>query len=217
MGEIERYVQRLSRYQSSDTVQNFYRGRGRVARACRSNLIRWLKELQARQPRWALIGEAPGYRGCARTGIPFSSEALVEQGLELSNGQRLFGADYQLSEAESRVKEATATMIWEFLAQHSAVPLTWNAFPFHPHPVGQPLGNRKPNAAECHAGAQYLKELLKLYPIHWVVAVGRVAQGLCHQHLRDVEIISVRHPSFGGKADFIAGMQQFLLGTSEQD
>ena len=46
----------------------------------RHNLTRYLSAMEQSRPTLLLVGEAPGYRGCRLTGIPFtSSHTLVQE------------------------------------------------------------------------------------------------------------------------------------------
>lgn len=44
------------------------------------NLIKYFRALFWVKPEWILIGEAPGVHGCVKTGIPFTSERLIQKG-----------------------------------------------------------------------------------------------------------------------------------------
>ena len=203
----EKFLRRLSAYSSTEIVHNFYRGRSQAAQRARQNLTAWLQDLERRRPAWAMVGEAPGYKGGALTGLPFSSEYLLHAGVSLSSGEQIWGQPYVIQQRQPPQKEATARMIWEVLALYGEVPLLWNAFPFHPHRAGEPQSNRRPSAAEQREGLIFLTLLLKMYEIQTVVAVGQVAHTLCERHLTQMQVYKVRHPSFGGKRDFTAGMR----------
>jgi hypothetical protein len=119
----------------------------------------------------------------------------------------LFGASHGYGKAtagEVRSTEASATMVWETIGAIRPTPLLWNAFPFHPHRPGEPCSNRPPTAAELEIGKRFVVELLSLFGIGRVVAVGNRARdslaslGIEHTH--------VRHPSMGGKREFAAGI-----------
>ena len=173
----------------------------------RHNLRRYLRQMFAARPRALLVGEAPGYRGCRLTGIPFTSEAII-----LDRQVWRFGHDAgyrKTDEREAVTKEATATMIWSALSRASRPPLLWNAYPFHPFQAGKPLSNRKPSKPELQQGANILAELLNGFAIEVVGAVGRSAAialdlaGVC-------DYLLLRHPSHGGKTAFETGLQQLL-------
>lgn len=164
--------------------------------------------MQNRQPIHLLVGEAPGYRGCGQTGIPFVSPYLLVNGVPRFS---LFGLEhgYALPEDCTAVaKEASATIVWQTLSSLNQLPLLWNAFPFHPHKANQPQSNRKPTAQELEMGGHFLREFMDLFGQPTVTAVGRQAEtsltnlNIPHQ--------TVRHPSYGGKTQFAAGLKTVL-------
>lgn len=166
------------------------------------NLRVYLEHFAGRPVPLLLVGEAPGYRGCALTGIPFSSPHLL--------GSRPFFS--QLNPAlppGPRPKEPTATIVWQVFRQLEIRPLCWNAFPFHPHQAGKPSTNRRPGRAELDRGRLFLAELINLFQPEKIGAVGRTAErqlrilGLPHTYLR--------HPSYGGKKGFTLGLKNLSL------
>jgi uracil-DNA glycosylase len=178
--------------------------------ARRINLHRYLHQMRQIQPTVLLVGEAPGYRGCRLTGIPFMSPALLQSGLNGSNSE-ILGGFQTVAEWPTIRKEASATIVWETLRDLPSLPLLWNAFPFHPHKPGHPQTNRTPKQSELACGRPFLIELLRHFPIQTVVAVGNKAESA----LTNWEILyqKVRHPSHGGKAAFVRGVQQ-IVGTA---
>ena len=51
---------------------------GAACRRCRrENLKLYLEKMKKLNPSFLLLGEAPGYKGCRLTGIPFSSEKIL--------------------------------------------------------------------------------------------------------------------------------------------
>ena len=95
-------------------------------------------------------------------------------------------------------------MVWSTIAAIEPLPLLWNAFPFHPFHADQPDSNRVPSAAELLLGQPFIEQLLRLFPIERIVAIGKQAAlsltrlGIAHD--------KVRHPSQGGKQLFVEGM-----------
>lgn len=158
-----------------------------------------------RGPSLVLIGEAPGYRGCAITGVPFTARDLLQTdlgrwGLFAGRG---FESGATLGGAE---REITASVVWQAALEHlAAPPVTWNAFPFHPHPAGNGLANRSLTAKDLAGGQAYLGALLGLFPGVPVVAMGRQAE-------RALEMLGVatsgtlRHPAHGGATAFASGL-----------
>lgn len=176
----------------------------------RENLRRYLEQTAALRPRLLLVGEAPGYQGCRLTGIPFTSEHIMLNGVD---GVPLFGAErgYRKTGEFERVrKEPSGTIVWSTIASLGEVPLIWAAFPFHPHRAGNPWSNRAPRASELEVGQRFLADLIALFQPMVIVAVGNKADqsltqmGLTHH--------KVRHPSQGGKADFVAGLGAVVAG-----
>ena len=105
-------------------------------------------------------------------------------------------------------KEPSATMMWETLGQITAVPLLWNAFPFHPHKPNNPQSNRKPTSKELTLGRPFLHQLHTLFNIQTVIAIGNTAAHALTGW--DIPHEKVRHASHGGKAEFQAGLFNIL-------
>lgn len=174
----------------------------------RRNLRLYLGELAEARPDALLVGEAPGYNGCHWTGIPFTSERQLVRGVD---GHGLFGAGKGYAWTSGRPEgytEPSGTILWGVVSELPRLPLVWNAFPLHPFKPGQPLSNRTPTPAELRERAGTLAELMRIFSLSTVVAVGRKAQ----QVLADlgVEATAVRHPANGGKAEFRAGLLERL-------
>lgn len=171
----------------------------------RQNLCLYLQAMAAARPWLLLVGEAPGYRGCRLTGVPFTSEAII-----LDQAIWPFGPEAgfrKTGEHIDVVREASATMIWSALNGWRPPALLWNAYPFHPHQHESPASNRKPNGRELLLGAALLAHVLELFQPDVVAAVGRsAARTLDHAGLHGYR--QLRHPSHGGKAAFVAGLSR---------
>ena len=170
--------------------------------------------MQELKPKIKQVGEAPGYRGCRFTGVPFSSEFILLQGLDEIG---LFGAlrGYQKTDECQQVwKEATATILWQVLMQLQVIPLLWNAFPFHPFQVNCPLCNRTPTCQELKVGRIFLTEIIDLFQPEMIVALGNQAEIT----LKQMGIIcpKVRHPANGGKQRFREGLETILKSSQLQ-
>lgn len=170
----------------------------------RENLTLHLQQALALRPAMILIGEAPGYLGCRRTGVPFTSEPLLLAGVDPPG---LFGAARGFRLAGDSVRtggEQTATIVWRELGRHGLVALGWNAWPFHPHRPGNPTSNRPPRVSELAQGRHFLRAFLDLAPGVPLVAMGNSAAsslttlGLPHSKLR--------HPAQGGARLFADGL-----------
>lgn len=211
MPSFDRFIAALGSAEVSDSACNQYSRTGGDLRGNairRRNLRLYFEEVHALAPRVLLVGEAPSYRGGRLTGIPFVSETILLEGVEIATPpHRILGADrgYRKATPGPRVStEASATMVWNTIGRMDPLPVLWNAFPFHPFQRGNPESNRLPNAAELLIGQRFIKALLRLFDFRVVVAVGNRAElsltrlGVAHQ--------KVRHPSQGGKQRFIEGM-----------
>lgn len=173
----------------------------------RRNLHLYLEELeQAGPPDTLLIGEAPSYRGGRLTGIAFVSETVLLSGvgshLGTGRGYRKATAGPQLS------TEASATMVWSTIRDMKPLPMLWNAFPFHPFQRGNPATNRVPDAAELALGQPFIESLIRLFPMRRIVAIGN--QASLSMTKLGIEHTKVRHPSMGGKNQFVEGMRRLL-------
>ena len=170
----------------------------------RHNLQLYLTQMAAQQPKIMLVGEAPGYRGCRLSGIPFVSRHILQNGVE---NVALFGTQrgYHLVDEWPHIqKEASATMVWQAIAAMQPLPLLWNAFPFHPHQSGRPQSNRKPTRSELALGEPFMRRLQQMFGNPLLVAVGNTAvSALTAWQLPHHK---VRHPSHGGKAQFTKGL-----------
>ncbi|MBC7814944.1 MAG: uracil-DNA glycosylase, partial [Burkholderiales bacterium] len=175
----------------------------------RENLRLYLKQMAEIQPRVLMVGEAPGYRGMRLTGIPFMSEYMLLNGLPALG---LFGPErgYRKTEETERAgKEQSGTILWGMLAEFRPVPLLWGAFPFHPHKPDDAWSNRAPTTGELLVGQPFLREMIRLFPVEKIIAVGNKAEESLGRMGVDISG-KVRHPAQGGKNDFVAGLRSAL-------
>ena len=107
-----------------------------------------------------LVGEAPGYRGAALSGVPLTSLSVLLEWRDDPWGA--FGHEGYRAPATAKPphqREATATMVWRVLGEQlpsEPLPLTWNAVPFHP--LGpSPDSNRPVRQREVRVGAQWIE------------------------------------------------------------
>lgn len=176
----------------------------------RANLALALGLAHERGPDLLLIGEAPGYNGARRTGVPFTSERLLLAGLS-PLGQ--FGAErgFMVTDEDGRrTGEQTATIVYRELSALGLFAAGWNAYPLHPHRRGDDQSNRAPRAGELALGRPFLARFLALFPGVPVLAMGNVAHGaltaLGVPHTR------LRHPAQGGAPIFAAGLRAWHAG-----
>lgn len=179
-------------------VSNIYDSSG-VGRARARNVVKYLTAMQSFRPTVALVGEAPGYRGSVRTGVPFGSEQVLAT---TDSGFRLFfGDDFELPMLEHTPStEVTASVMWRALSGYERPPLLWAAFPMHPHLDNNPASNRTPSPLEVRCFSNSLQNLLDFYGIRSVIAVGVIASK--QLNTMNIPHVRVRHPARGGGPQF---------------
>ncbi len=200
------FVERLGREAvSAETVNQYSFNYSRANAARRHNLAAYLQAMLALRPKTLLVFEAPGYRGARITGLPMTSQKVVQE--------HPFYTALGLQTIDDRQQpaiwaEASATIVQATLDQLEQRPLLWNSYPFHPHKPGQPQTNRKPKRSETLVGGRYLLQLIDLFQPEQVVAVGNSADTTL-THLA-IEHVKIRHPSHGGKRAFQSGIFALL-------
>lgn len=156
-------------------------------------------------PEVILVGEAPGWRGAAVSGVAFTCEGQILSGAipRLAPGYvRLSGY------GSGPLKENTADAVWEILYEVGLAEkaVLWNSIQMHPYPPGEPLSNRTPSTSEVMEGKPAMLALRAAFPKAKLVAVGKKSQGLMGR-MGIAFDLAVRHPSFGGKPEFQASMR----------
>lgn len=201
---LNKFVESLADMEVTPNVYNQYDYTSKENEIRINNLLIYLKRIYELNPKVLLVGEAPGYRGCRLTGVPFTSEYILMNNMD---GMNLFGkeAGYRLvCEKDKLIKEATATIIWETLIKYDISALSWNSFPFHPHKPGISKSNRTPLKKEIALGEKPLLRIIEIFNIEHIVAIGRKSEG----SLKNLNISAhcVRHPAQGGKNEFVKGV-----------
>ena len=201
MCSIDDFIVELTQIKNTSTFKNPY-----LDSSIANNLRIYLNAItKMKGKRILLVGEAPGYKGCKLTGIPFTSGAVFERfDHPLLNE---IGNQLTLSKVES---ENTATIIWEYLSKNSFTPLFWNSFPFHPHFEGDENTNRAPTANEIDIGFIFLNKLVSIYQPEVIAGIGHNGVNSVKKVFPEKEVVYIRHPSFGGKTDFIMGMDKII-------
>lgn len=202
------FINEFSKVKLSGNACNHYSYDNSVNTIRRKNLLLYFQQMEKLNSRILMVGEAPGYRGCRLTGVPFTSEFILLNGLEKFE---LFGQSrgyMKTNEYKDICKESTATIIWNTLERIKYLPLLWNAFPFHPFKRGCLRSNRSPINDELKIGESYLRELIHLFNINAVIAIGNRAELI----LTNMGIVckKVRHPANGGKIEFTSGITAIL-------
>lgn len=173
-----------------------------------NNLKLFLSGRQIDAPVLLLVGEAPGQRGATITGVPLCSPDVLCS--EWNDPWQQFGpkSGYKLPPESISRREATSTIVWTALAElfpHWPCPVTWNAVPFQPEGLeGRSNGSVK--TKQINFGQDMLAGIIELFPSSIPVALGkRAAEALA---MLGIECFALRHPSYGGKKDFIEGLIQ---------
>lgn len=207
--EISKFVDSLSKAEQTPNTFNQYAAYTPENLVRINNLKLYLTQMYALQAKVLLVGEAAGYHGCRFTGIPFTSEYILLKGLEDID---LFGIEKgyeKTAELDTIKKEQSATIVWETISRQKFVPLIWNAFPFHPFKKDNPTKNRTPLKKELDIGAEFLLELINIFDIETIVALGNKAEQTLNKI--NIECVKVRHPAQGGKADFVKGIEDLVM------
>jgi hypothetical protein len=140
-----------------------------------------------------------GYRGGRRTGVPLTDEVHLAAAGSLFGGVALNRATHG-----PMVAERTAAVVWGLLRRIGEPAVLWNVFPLHPHENNDPLSNRCHTRAERAATWSLLEALIEMIKPRRIIAIGKDAGAALTEI--SVPVSLVRHPSYGGQAEFIAGI-----------
>lgn len=158
-------------------------------------------------PKFILVGEAPGYQGCRYSGIAFTSERLLGEGAI----PRIAALQGRLSDRHLPFSEPSATIVWKTLYRLGIAERTilWNAMQLHPYRSDNLWSNRTPTPEEIRLGEPAMRLLIEAFPKAQVVAVGKKAEGLLAE--MGVKVTgAVRHPANGGATEFANGLQGLM-------
>ena len=70
------------------------------------------------------------------------------------------------------------------------------------------------NSVERNAGEELLSELIRLIEPRRLIAIGNNASDTAHRLSSRQEVFKVRHPSFGGQAQFLREVQELYLAQN---
>lgn len=163
------------------------------------NLSQYFSAAKERQISTVWVGEALGYRGGRRTGIPLSDNYHLEK------IARYYGCEL-VNPTVDDVAEVTAKVVWDELNNIETKIFMWNAFPFHPHQSGKPLSNRKPKISEMEKVRHIHQRMFDLFEFEEIYAIGRSAEAEIDRLGYDTTYI--RHPSHGGANIFRETVKQ---------
>lgn len=170
-----------------------------AARVRKHNLACCLEGALAARVDTLWVARDLGYRGGRRTGVPLTDEMHLAQA-----GALLGGIVLNRATQGPVVAERTAAIVWAVLSRIGEPAVLWNVFPLHPHLADEPLSNRCHTRAEREATWPFLTALVAMIRPRRIVAIGRDA-GLALAGI-DVPLHVVRHPSYGGQAEFMTGL-----------
>lgn len=164
----------------------------------RANLRRFLESVADDEVDSIWIARDLGYRGGRRTGLPLTDE------MHLQTFSTIYGLPLSRATKGPPMAERTAAIIWRVLQQIDQPVSLWNIFPLHPFEPGNPLSNRCHTRAEREMFSDVLFTLLDMLRPQRIIAIGRDAQKALADMSLDCH--AVRHPSYGGQAEFISSM-----------
>lgn len=202
------YIEELSKVKLNGNACNHYSHDNPVNTIRRNNLLLYFQQMEKFNSRILMVGEAPGYRGCRLTGVPFTSEFILLNGVDRFE---IFGRSRGYMKTNEFIdisKESTATIMWNALERIKRLPLLWNAFPFHTFKNRCLQSNRTPTNDELKIGERYLRGLIQLFDAKAVVAIGNGAESTLINI--GINFKRARHPANGGKIEFTNGIDDIM-------
>ncbi|MXW05040.1 MAG: uracil-DNA glycosylase [Gemmatimonadetes bacterium] len=167
------------------------------------NLLSVLEAAAGRRVDALWIGRDYSYRGGRRTGLAFTDDAhLDEHALR-------WGLTLRRPTGDAVVRERSASVVWNVLSRIGATVFLWNVFPFHPHQPDHPFSNRSHVAVERRSGQHLLEQLIHMLEPAAIIAVGNDAEKAARRLAGPAKVVKVRHPSYGGQTEFLAGMEAY--------
>jgi uracil-DNA glycosylase len=162
------------------------------------------------EPRYIICGQSPGWRGCRYSGVAFSSERQVLDGVL----PRVPAPSHRLTRCSptgAPITEPSASIMWNTLHALGVAKevVLWNALQMHPHRPAIPWSNRTPSQAEMELGAPALEILLDAFPDAKVISVGTKSENL----LRVLDLLpngQLKHPAYGGARQFAEHLRCLL-------
>jgi len=191
----------LQQHKSSTSVFNQYQHPSVL-----HNLELYLELCKRNDLKILLVGEAPGYAGCALTGIPFTSNRILNR-----NDISFFKTIKDKLYISDNTTERSATIVWNALNELDFIPAFWNSFPFHPCQTNRKKSNRAPSIEEVLEGKCFLKMVIEYLKPQIIAGLGKEGQSALESILPNKKIEYIRHPSYGGKPEFVKGLKKLAL------
>lgn len=197
--EFKAWLRELVSMPSTAIAENLYAddpaGRVRLA-----NLKEYFRRMALLAPDILLIGEAPGYQGTRRTGVPFGSEHIIIGGMPEVAFFKNTDGFVRAYNGDRIYKEPTSTIMWSKISKYEKLPLLWAVYPLHPHQADNTESNRTPTRSEVATTKDHLQKLLRIVQPKTVLALGNTA----NIALDDLGIAAqkLRHPARGGGSVF---------------
>jgi uracil-DNA glycosylase len=205
--EFEVWLSELASVPSTPTAENLYTDDA-VGRVRLANLKEYFRRMALLAPDLLLIGEAPGYQGTRRTGVPFASEHIITGGMPEVGFFRNTEGFMRAYDGDRIYKEPTSTIMWRKISKYDKLPLLWAVYPLHPHQAGNTESNRTPTRSEVVAMKSHLQKLIHIIQPKTVLALGNTAKTT----LDDLGIATqkLRHPARGGGPVFERQLDMFM-------
>ena len=166
----------------------------------RKNLKNYMNSIK--DPVFLFIGEAPGFKGMRCSGVPFVCE------------EQLLDNDFPINGKRSTIGyckcEISANIYWKVIIDDFNEIFNWDAIPYHPFDSNDKSKNRTPKKSELHHFLPFLQRVIDIIDVEPknIISIGKKPQ----YSLNKLGIYStyVRHPSYGGKKDFVNGINKLL-------
>jgi uracil-DNA glycosylase len=86
----------------------------------------------------------------------------------------------------------------------------------HPHKSHDPFSNRSHNSHERRVGEEILFQLILLLKPRRLIAIGNEAAQTAYHLSGSHQVIQVRHPSYGGKTQFLKQIKELYALQESQ-